>query len=214
MAINLTLYGRKTSANVQKAVWGLEELGVAYQQIEVGGKFGGLDTPEFRSMNPNALVPVLKDGDFVLWESHAIVRYLAAKYGAGTLWPEGVQARALADQWTDWTATRFQPAWIGVFYAVVRTRPADRNSDQIARLIAATNDCFRIMDGQLARTPFLAGETLTYADIVTGVSLYRWQSMEVKRERFAAIEDWHRRLLQRPAFVTGVSVPYDDLVAR
>ncbi|MEX0628322.1 MAG: glutathione binding-like protein, partial [Cucumibacter sp.] len=166
------------------------------------------------AMNPNALVPVLKDGEFVLWESHAVVRYLSAKYGAGTLWPEAVQARALADQWTDWTAARFQPAWIGVFYAVVRTGPADRNDGQIARLIAATNDCFQIMDGQLARTPFLAGETLTYADIVAGTSLYRWYSMEIARERFAAVEDWHRRLLQRPAFVTGVSVPYDDLVAK
>jgi glutathione S-transferase len=214
MAANLTLYGRKTSANVQKAMWALEELGADYEQIEMGGKFGGLDTPAYRALNPNARVPTLKDGDFVLWESHAIIRYLAAKYGASTLAPTDLERRALADQWTDWTATRFQPAWIEVFWAVVRTRPADRDAARIARATEAANACFAIIDAQLARTPFLAGDTLTYADIAAGVSLYRWYDMEVDRQPFARVEDWHKRLRERPAFVTGVCVPYDDLVGR
>lgn len=214
MAENLTLFGRRTSANVHKAMWALEELGVDYEQIELGGRFGGLDTPEYKAMNPNARVPTLKDGDFVLWESHAIIRYLSAKYAAGTLAPTDVRARAVADQWTDWTATSFQPAWIGVFQALVRTPPADRDTDLIARQVEATNACFAIIDARLAKTPFLAGETLTYADIAAGVSLYRWYDMQVERRPFARVEDWHRRLLERPAFVAGVCVPYDDLVGR
>lgn len=214
MAENLTLFGRRTSANVHKAMWALEELGVDYEQIELGGRFGGLDTPEYKAMNPNARVPTLKDGDFVLWESHAIIRYLSAKYAAGTLAPTDVRARAVADQWTDWTATSFQPAWIGVFQALVRTPPADRDTKLIARQVEATNACFAIIDARLAKTPFLAGETLTYADIAAGVSLYRWYDMQVERRPFARVEDWHRRLLERPAFVAGVCVPYDDLVGR
>jgi len=214
MAETITLFGRRTSANVHKPMWALEELGVAYEQIELGGRFGGLDTPEYRAMNPNARIPTLRDGDFVVWESHAIIRYLANKYGAGTLAPADLEARALADQWTDWTATTFQPAWIGVFQALVRTPVAQRDADLIARQTEVANACFAIIDAQLARTAFLAGETLTYADIAAGVSLFRWYSMEVDRQSFARVQDWHRRLLERPAFVTGVCVPYDDLVGR
>jgi glutathione S-transferase len=214
MVDGITLLGRKSSANVQKAMWALEEIGVAYEQIEMGGKFGGLDTPEYLAMNPNALVPTLKDGDYVLWESHAIVRYLAAKYGTGTLWPEDIRARGLADQWADWTSARFQPAWLGVFVAVVRTAPANRNPETVAKATAGAHACLAIMDAQLAKTPFLAGEGLTYADIVAGVSLYRWATMEVDRGNFPGVEAWHRRLLERPAFVTSVNIDYSDLIAR
>ncbi|HUV32921.1 MAG TPA: glutathione S-transferase family protein [Devosiaceae bacterium] len=214
MAEGIKLLGRKSSANVQKVMWALEELGLDHEQIELGGQFGGLDTPEYKAMNPNSLVPTLQDGDFVLWESHAIVRYLAAKYGTGSLWPENIRARALADQWTGWTSARFQPAWIGVFVAVVRTSPASRSPETIAKLTADTHACFAIMDAQLAKTPFLAGAVLTYADIVAGVEMYRWTTMQVDRGSFPAVEAWHRRLLERPAFVAAVNIDYSDLVAR
>lgn len=212
--MSLTLYGRRTSVNVQKVMWALGELGLAHEQVEMGGKFGGLDAPEFRRMNPNGFVPVLKDGDFILWESHAIVRYLAARHGSGTLWPTGLEERARADQWTDWTSAQFQPAWIGVFSAMVRTRPQDRDSGLIARRIAAAEECFAVLNAQLARTLFLTGDILTFADIVAGAGLFRWYSMEIERRRFAAVEAWHQRLLARPAFVSGVCVSYEDLVAR
>jgi glutathione S-transferase len=211
--MSLVLYGRKTSANVQKVMWTLGELDLPFRQIEMGGKFGGLDTPDYRGMNPNSLVPTLKDGEFVLWESHAIVRYLCAKHANETLWPVDLQARALADQWMDWTSARFQPAWLGVFSAVVRARPQDRKAEDVSRAVAAANACFEIMDAQLTRTPYLTGSDLTYADIVAGASLYRWYSMDIERKRFAGVEAWHKRLLDRPAFVSGVCIPYDDLVA-
>ncbi len=213
MASQITLYGRRTSANVQKAVWALEEAGVHYEILERGGRFGGLDTEEFGAMNPNRLVPVLKDGDLVLWESHAVVRYVAAEYAAGKLWPEAPRERALADQWTDWTATTFQPAWIGVFMQVVRTKKDQRDPAAIAKAVQHAEACLAIMDERLAQMPFLAGESLTYADIVAGTAMYRWATMEIERNDFAHVEAWHGRLRQRPGFRTGVEVSYEELRA-
>ena len=129
----ITLWGRSSSANVQKVVWALEELGVSYEHVPLGGKYGGNDTPEYLAMNPNGLVPTLRDGALVVWESHAIVRYLAAQYGAGSLWPADPRERTLVDQWTDWTATTYQPAWIGVFWLVVRTPAENHDEAAIAR---------------------------------------------------------------------------------
>ena len=208
---DITLYGRKTSVNVQKVVWALEELRVPYSQVELGLSFGGLDTPDYLAMNPNGLVPTLKDGDLTLWESHAIVRYLSATYGAGNLWPEAPKARALADQWADWTAMRFQPAWGAVFSLAARTKPAARNKAAIGKAVAAANVCLNILDAQLKKTPFLAGERLTYGDIVTGALLYRWYTMEIEREPMAGVDAWHDRLMARPAFVKGVCVDYEVL---
>jgi glutathione S-transferase len=108
----ITLWGRASSANVQKARWALAEIGLAYEHTPLGGKYGGNKEPAYLAMNPNGLIPTLRDGDLVLWESHAIVRYLAATYSAGGLWPEGPSARAIVDQWTDWTVATFQPAWV------------------------------------------------------------------------------------------------------
>jgi glutathione S-transferase len=207
-ADGITLYGRKTSSNVQKTVWALEELRLPYAQIELGFNFGGLDTPDYLAMNPNGLVPTLKHGELVLWESHAIIRYLAASFGAGNLWPEAPKARAIADQWTDWTATRFGPAWTEVFWAVERTKPEARNKAGIARAVAAANACFRILDAALAKTPYLAGDHLTYADVAAGVSLYRWYAMDIAREATPNVDAWHERLKGRPAFVKAVCVDY------
>lgn len=210
----ITLWGRETSANVQKTLWTLAELGVPYTRIDVGGKFGGLDSPEYGAMNPNRLVPVLQDGDLTLWESHAIIRYLAATYGVGTLWPEAPVERALVDQWTDWTTSTFQPAWVGLFWTFVRTPASKRDPAIIADHLKATIKAFRVLDDRLAEVPFLAGENLTYADIAAGAALYRWTTMEIERPELPNVEAWHERLLERPAFVKGVCISYADLVAR
>lgn len=209
----IKLWGRNTSSNVQKVLWTLRELDLPFEHVVVGGKHGGLDTPAYGAMNPNRLVPVIEDGDLVLWESHAIVRYLAASYGAGTLWPEHPRERALVDQWTDWTASTYLPAWSSVFWAVVRTPAAQRDPGKIASGVAATHQALAIMDAQLARTPFLAGDSLTYADIVAGVTLYRWTTMEIERQPMPHVEAWHQRLNQRPAYAETVNTSYDDLRA-
>jgi glutathione S-transferase len=210
----ITLWGRTSSANVQKVGWALAELGLAYEHIPLGGRHGGNREPAYLAMNPNGLVPTLRDGDLVLWESHAILRYLAATYGAGGLWPEGPKARAVADQWTDWTATTFQPAWIAAFWHIVRTPKVQHDPAAIAKSLADTEKCLTIMEGRLAESPFLGGEQLTYADLAAGVAMYRWSTMEVARVLHPAVDAWHRRLKERAAFRHAVEIDYAELVGR
>jgi glutathione S-transferase len=211
---SITLWGRLSSCNVQKVIWTLEELELPYEHVPLGGKHGGNDTPEYRAMNPNGLVPTLRDGELVIWESHAIVRYLSAEYGSGLLFPMEARDRAAADQWTDWTATTFQPAWIGLFWAKVRTPTAEQDSAAIAKAFAASVRCFDIIERRLGEAPYLAGKTLTYADIVAGVALYRWTTMEIERPMLPNVQGWHARLSERAAFRKAVSIPYEELVGR
>ena len=212
--MTITLWGRLNSANVQKAVWALEELALPYEHIPAGGSFGGLDTPDFLAMNPNGRVPVLRDEGLTLWESHAIVRYLSAEYGSGLLFPLEPVDRAPVDQWTDWVATTFQPAWIAVFWDLVRTPPAQHDRGRIERGIAATLRCFAMLEQRLRDMPYLGGRDFTYADIVAGVALYRWTTMDIDRPDLPAVAAWHQRLKERPAFQKAACVPYDDLVGR
>ena len=209
----ITVWGRLNSINVQKVIWALEETGVAYEHIPLGGKFGGLDDPAYRAMNPNGKVPTLRDGDLTMWESHAIVRYLAAAYGNG-LWLADPTARAIADQWTDWTATTFQPAWIDVFWLFVRTPAAQHDKVAIGKALAASYSAYGILDQRLSASPFLAGDALTYADIVAGVSMYRWMTMEIQRPELPHLAAWYERLKARPAFQKAVCVSYADMVGR
>lgn len=210
----ITLWGRASSANVQKVRWTLGELGLAHEHIPLGGRFGGNATPEYLAMNPNGKVPTLRDGDLVLWESHAIVRYLAARYGAGRLWPVDPVARADCDRWTDWTATTFQPSWMDVFWRFYRTPPERRDAERIAADIAATERCFAIMDGQLGRTRFLAGAALTYADIVAGVSMFRWTTMGTEIVPHPNVDRWHADLRDRAPYREAVEVDYSELAGR
>ena len=211
----ITLWGRKTSANVQKVHWTLGELGLEFEHIIVGGKYGGNRTPEYLAMNPNGLVPTLRDGELVLWESHAIVRYLTASYGAGGLWPVAPAARAECDRWTDWTAATFQPAWIEVFWGFYRTPDGQRDMAKVEKLVAAAERCFEIMDRQLGRTRFLAGDALTYADLVTGIAMFRWTTMGLPSIRtHANVARWHAELRRRPAYRDAVEVDYSELAGR
>lgn len=213
MPAELTLWGRNTSCNVQKVLWLLAELGLPYVHRQVGGAAGGLDEA-YRRLNPNGLVPTLQDGDLTIWESHAIVRYLASAYGQAGLWPANPRQRALVDQWTDWTATTFQPAWIGLFWSLVRTPPQLRDATAIAALHARCLELFGILDAQLARAPYLSGDEFGYADVVAGVALYRWFDMAIERPPMAAVGAWYARLSQRPAFRETVMVSYAELVGR
>lgn len=207
----IRVWGRRSSANVQKVLWALEEIGADYEVEERGGRFGGLDDPAYLAMNPNGLVPTIRDGDLTLWESSAIVRYLCARYSAGRLYPADVRERAIADQWTDWTLTRFQPAWIDVFWKAYRTRPERQDAAAIAAALATAKRAFAILDQRLGASACLGGPAPTYADIVAGVALYRWYGMEIERPDTPAVAAWYERLKERPAFRTAVMVPYDEL---
>jgi glutathione S-transferase len=210
----ITVWGRLTSSNVQKVIWTLGELEMPFEHIVVGGFAKGTDTPEYRTMNPNGLVPTIRDGELVLWESNAIVRFLSAEYGSGLLFPVEARERAVVDQWADWTATTFQPSWSAVFAARVRTPLDQQKPEAIAKAIAHAEAQFEILDRRLAAVPYLAGEQLTYADLIAGIGLYRWTSMDIPRRDFAHVAAWHQRLRERPAYVKAVEVPYDELVGR
>jgi len=148
----------------------------------------------------------------LVWESYAIVRYLAAAYCSGTLWPVDPRQRAEADQWSDWTATTFQAAWLRVFEAVVRTPVAQHDAGLIARAKAEANRLFAMLDRRLAGRDFICGESLTYADIIVGVSMFRWMTMDIERLAMPNLEAWYRRLESRPAFQRGVCVSFADMV--
>ena len=105
----LKIYGRKTSSNVQKVLWCCDEIGLAFEREDIGGEFGGNKTPEYLALNPNGLVPTIDDGGFILWESNSCVRYLAAKYGKGKLWPVDLQVAASASRWMDWQLSTVNP---------------------------------------------------------------------------------------------------------
>lgn len=211
----LRIWGRRNSVNVQKAMWAIGELGLAHEQTDAGGSFGGLETEEFGELNPNRRVPVIADCQTVVWESHAILRYLAAKYGAGTLWPEDPAARALSDMWTDWTLADLQPAFTGgVFWNFYRTPEAQRNWPLIRQSLARTTILFRLLDRHLAGRDFVAGKTLTFGDIPAGAQLYRYFTLEIDRPELPHVEAWYARLQEREAYRTHVMVPYDDLYGR
>jgi glutathione S-transferase len=208
----LKIWGRKNSLNVQKAMWTVGELGLAHQRIDAGGPFGGLNTAEFAAMNPNRRVPVIDDDGVVIWESHSIVRYLAARYGTGSLWAEDPITRSLADRWIDWTLADLQPAFIGgVFWTFYRTPVAQQNRSAIERGIAQSAELFGLLDRHLADKPFVAGDFFTMGDIPAGAQLYRYFTLDIARPSLPNVEAWYGRLTERPAYCEHVMVPYDDL---
>ena len=211
----LKIWGRRNSINVQKVMWAVTELGVAHEHIDAGGPFGGLDTDEFRAMNPNTRVPVVEDDGVVIWESHTIVRYLAAKYGSGSLWAEEAATRSLSDRWMDWTLADLQPAFIGgVFWNFYRTPETQRNWPAIRQGIARSAILFGLLDKHLAGKSYIAGESLTIGDIATGAQCYRYFELEIDRPMIPNVEAWYERLAARPAYREHVMVPFDDLRGR
>ena len=210
----LKLWGRRSAFNVQKALWALGEVGIPFETIERGGRFGGLDEPAFLALNPNGRVPVIEDDGAVVWESNAIVRYLAARYGADTLQPAGLQARAIAGQWMDWTQTRLHRPFMDLFWGLVRTPPPQRQPARLSKLEAQLYDALKLLDRRLANRPYLAGNTFSLADIPAGTTLYRTFEMEIDRPPLPHVEAWYRRLCARPAYQAHVMRPFDDLRGR
>lgn len=229
----MIVWGRRSSFNVQKVLWLLGELGVAYEHRNAGGSFGGLDTAEFRAMNPHGKIPVLADGDTVVWESHAILRYLAAAHGGGPqaksgqaeraatrsgaksrLWSSDPAERSLADRWMDWSQCALQPAFMGMFWGYYRTPPAQRDGAAIERARRETEQHFRLLDAELAKRPFLAGDALSLADIPAGAALYRYFEMGLPVEHPPHVDAWYARLASREPYRAAVMVPFEELRGR
>lgn len=211
----LTVYGRATSSNVQMVMWTVAELGLAHERLDYGHRHGGLDSDEFGALNPHRKVPVLKDGDLVIWESAAIVRYLAARYGdGGAFWPGDPGARAGVDMWAEWGKNELSNAFtVPIFWARVRTAAADRDEAALARAIARFDGYMATLGEQLADRPYVCGDDLSVADIVIGHLLYRWFTMDIPRADNPAVEAYFRRLGDRPSYRAHVMVPYDVLRA-
>jgi glutathione S-transferase len=200
----IQVWGRRNSGNVIKVLWCLGELDLSFELQEVGGKFGKNKEAWFLALNPNGLVPVIRDKDaYVVWESNVIVRYLAAKYGAGQLWPEDVRARADADRWMDWPAL-VQPHMTTLNVGLVRTPPGSRDPAKIAQACRSAADVWAVLDKHLAGGDFVAGQLFTIGDIAIGNLAYRWFNLAIDRPEMPRLEAWYKRLATRPAFQAEV----------
>ena len=203
----LVIWGRNNSVNVQKALWCCEEMSVPYKRFDAGGTFGVVNTPEYRKLNPNSLVPTIDDEGFVLWESNAIVRYLATRHGHDGLAPADPHTRALADQWMDWQVSLFWPTIRALFMGLVRTPEADRDHKAIENSRVKTAEILGILDSHLASRAFLAGDALTMGDIPMGCSIWRWMALPIERPKLPNVERWFGALTHRPAFKKIVMLP-------
>lgn len=203
----LKIWGRPNSINVQKVAWCAAELGLSFERIDAGREFGIVSEPWFLAMNPNSRVPVIDDEGFVLWESNAIVRYLADRYGHGGLSPEEPRLRALADQWMDWQALSLMAALGPAFWGLIRTPEAERDARAIAE---AERECLRLMailDHQLSKRSFMLGDRLTMADIPVGAASYRWYALPLDHGNFPHLRRWYEDLERRPGFRAQVMIP-------
>jgi len=213
--MTLKVWGRRSSFNVQKVLWLVGELGLPHEHIPAGGSFGGLDDPDFLAMNPHGRVPVIEDDGAVVWESHAILRYLAARYGGPAWWPEAPAARAQADGWMDWAQTALQPAFLtGVFWGWYRTPEAQHNKPAIEAALAACARHFQLLDKVLTDRPFLGGDAPSLADIPAGAHLYRYYELEIDRAKTPNVEAWYARLQDRPAYREHVMIPFGEMKGR
>lgn len=203
----IKIWGRENSVNVKKVLWCAQELGLEYEHVNAGGAFGVVDTPEYRAMNPNGLVPSIQDDGFTLWESNAIVRYLCAKYGAGALFPADLQKQAIANQWMDWTTSTFASPFRDVLRNLIRLPAEQRNMSVVEKGVRDCGHCLAILDAALSKTPFLSGEVFGMGDIPVGCLVYGWLKMPVQHSRLAHVDAWYDRLAQRPAYQNKVMLP-------
>ena len=203
----ITVWGRRNSMNVQKVLWVLGELDLPFERHNVGGSFGGNDAPDFKSMNPNGLVPVVRDGDVVMYESNAIVRYLVARYGHNGLKPKDAPALAASEQWMDWTQLTFSPAAMTLFMQRVRTPPAKQNPAAIDKAIGQLQKLMPILDETLSNSAYLGGEELTYGDVPLGVLQWRLNAFDWPRPALPNIQRWFEKLQEREAYRKWVMIP-------
>lgn len=195
----LKLWGRLSSINVRKVVLTAQLLEVPFERIDAGAAFGITKTPEYRARNPNALVPTLEDDDFVLWESNAIVRYLCAKYPQGGLYPQDLRTRFDAERWMDWQQTTLNGAGREAFVQLIRTPEERRSAQAIAASVAATEPLLALLDAHLAPRPYMAGASLSMADIPIACEMHRWWGLPLPHAEHRHLRRWYDGLRQRPA---------------
>ncbi|WP_293660714.1 glutathione S-transferase [Rhodoferax sp. OV413] len=204
------IWGRISSLNVRKVVWAAQECGAPFERSDAGLAFGVVNTPEYRALNPNALVPVLRDGDLVLWESNTIVRYLCSRYGANLpqpLYPADLAARFDAERWMDWQQTTLHRAGSAAFMQWFRTPAAQRDQAVIDQSTAAMAPLLRLLDAHLAVRPFMGGAHFGMADIPVACDIHRWFGLPQPRASYPHLDRWFATVLDRPATRGALDVP-------
>lgn len=203
----LKIWGRISSINVRKVVLTAQLLELPFERIDAGAGFGIVQTPEYKARNPNALVPLLDEGDFTLWESNVIVRYLAARHDEGGLYPSELRTRFDAERWMDWQQTTLNNAGREAFIQYIRT-PAERRSQQaIDASVAATQPLLAMLDTHLAARPFMAGDRLTMADIPIACEMHRWFGLPLRQPELPHLRRWYDGIRSRPAARGALDVP-------
>jgi len=198
----LKIYGRKTSSNVQKVLWCCEEIGLPFERLDYGGEFNNGKSPEYLALNPNGLVPTIADGGFILWESNACVRYLASQYGKGGLWPADPQRAASASRWMDWQLSTLGPPNGVLFRALLRKEAIPQ--PEVDAAAKRGGEVWALLDAQLAKTPFVAGDALTVGDIAMGNAIHRWYKYDIAKPALNHLRAWYERCLARPAYLKHI----------
>lgn len=202
----LKVWGRKNSMNVQKVMWALAELDLPNERIDAGGAFGKTRDAPYLAINPNALVPTLDDDGFIMWESNSIIRYLAARYDkTHRLEPASLQERGHAQMWMDWQLSVLQPSQRDLFWGLIRTEPNKRDQAAIDASRDKNTEAMKILDAQLARTAFVAGDTFTYGDIPVAINAYRYWTLVPDHPPLPHARRWYDAIAARPGYAAHVS---------
>jgi glutathione S-transferase len=203
----LKIWGRTTSSNVQKVLWCCAELGIEYERVDLGGPFGGNQDPEYLALNPNGLVPTVKDGDLVLWESNTICRYLATTRHGERLYPTTPAARSHVERWMDWQLSAVGQPMGALLYGLIRTKPERRDHAAIEAARRKALDAWTIVEDALGDRPYLAGQELSLAEITLGTLVYRWHNFSIERPLLKNLKAWYERMRQRPGFKAHIEIP-------
>ena len=206
----LEIWGRKNANQVIQVLWTLAELELDYQRHSIGTRNGDLETEEYKSLNPNSKIPTIRDNGFVMWESHAIIRYLARQYGLGTLYPDDPQKAAMSDQWMTWSTDSFMGTFFPVFWQLVRTEESERDYKKIAEMAKQSSEILQILEDHLVKNNFVAGEQFSYGDIPLGVLIHKYFVLDIERPSLPGIEAWYKRLSLREPFQEHAMQPFGN----
>jgi glutathione S-transferase len=204
------IWGRTTSSNVKKVLWLLDELDLPYDRTDAGMAFGVVETPSYKALNPNSRIPTLQEGDFTLWESNSILRYLAMAHGGAAFYPDEPRARASIDRWLDWQLSTLVPAEFPIFWGTIRTPAEKRDLAALPGQVGKVAPLWAILDRRLGAQRFVEGDRFTLADIPLGVFVHRWFANGfIERPVMPALAAWYERLKERPAYRAHVDLPLE-----
>nr|WP_321270215.1 glutathione S-transferase [uncultured Tolumonas sp.] len=210
----IKIWGRPSAYNVQKVLWCLNEIGVEYENIHIGGSLGGLDSPEFLTKNPNGRIPVLEVDNHIIWESNSIIRFLAATYSYGQLWSLDPFERSLAERWMDWELASLQPDFLDLFWGFYRTPVEHQDAEFITKSAVHCENRFNVLNSHLATNRFVAGEHFSMGDIAVATGLYRYFEMGISTPAIPHVRRWYQELCERLAYQKTIMVPFIALFGK